>query len=419
MKRILFITVFAGMYLTANSQSQFLTNGNNAFIGVGGIAGIDATYGVTIRNSPSIANGVLISNASTAAATWRMALNTGVTGANNRDIAYRGSVVHSSPLSYSRAYGTYLTAGNATSGYNYGVFSYLSGSNNGTAIFGMSQAGANEQVIGGQFAGYFMGRSYFSERVGIGYTSPAYTLDVNGTIRCTTLTQTSDLRAKSNVQELGAKQKQIEMLRPVTYTMLPEDLEARYNLEYAKQDTGKVVTDYHTFMGLEDKSRDKDRKHIGFIAQEFREVFPELVYEDEKGMLSIDYVSLIPVLVGTIQEMSETIQTLSKRLEAIENTSKNVFMEQGDNGNNVSFTLFPNPTDGFVTVDYTLYVDAPISFEIYSMLGQRVKLIVPNQNKKAGSYSVQASVSDLGTGTFIVKATSGAQVESKQLIINR
>ena len=65
------------------------------------------------------------------------------------------------------------------------------------------------------------------------------------------------------------------------------------------------------YLGMGEK-RDVNRKHIGFIAQEVKQVYPELVYEDEKGMLGIDYVSLIPVLVETIQE-------LTKRLEAIEN----------------------------------------------------------------------------------------------------
>jgi len=35
-----------------------------------------------------------------------------------------------------------------------------------------------------------------------------------------------------------------------------------------------------------------------------------------------------------------------------------------------------------------------------------------------GTYSVQTSVADLGASTYIVKVTSGGQIESKQLIIN-
>ena len=85
---------------------------------------------------------------------------------------------------------------------------------------------------------------------------------------------------------------------------------------------------------------------------------------------------------------------------------------------NFSFSLFPNPTNSFVTVDYSLFIDAPIRIELYNTFGQRVKLIVPQQNQRAGQYSVQTSVSDLETEIYIVRAVSGNQVESKQLVIN-
>jgi len=52
------------------------------------------------------------------------------------------------------------------------------------------------------------------------------------------------------------------------------------------------------------------------------------------------------------------------------------------------------------------------------MFGQRVKLIMPKQNQKAGAYSIQTSVAGLVAGTYIVKVTSGNQVESKQLAVN-
>ena len=94
-------------------------------------------------------------------------------------------------------------------------------------------------------------------------------------------------------------------------------------------------------------------------------------------------------------------------------------IDENSNANNFSFYLFPNPTNGFVTVNYTMNVDAPISIELYNMSGQRLKSIVPKQNQKKGTYSVQTSVADLNAGAYIVKVTSGSQIESKQLIVNR
>lgn len=44
-----------------------------------------------------------------------------------------------------------------------------------------------------------------------------------------------------------------------------------------------------------------DRQHYGLIAQELREVMPELVFENQKGYLAIDYVQLITVLIAALK----------------------------------------------------------------------------------------------------------------------
>ena len=113
---------------------------------------------------------------------------------------------------------------------------------------------------------------------------------------------------------------------------------------------------------------------------------------------------------------------LSARLDKMTNAPKNPnvgIFDESETAKNFSFSLFPNPTSGFVTIDYTLHVDAPICIELFNMFGQRLKMIVPQQDQKVGTYSVQISVSDLGIGAYIVKVTSGNQVASKQLVVNQ
>jgi len=83
------------------------------------------------------------------------------------------------------------------------------------------------------------------------------------------------------------------------------------------------------------------------------------------------------------------------------------------------FSITPNPANEFITVDYNLYIDTSISIELFDMSGQKIKTILPKQNLKSGLYSKQTSVSDLITGTYLVKVTTENQTESKQLIINQ
>jgi len=95
---------------------------------------------------------------------------------------------------YGHAYNTgdYVNYGGyflAAGGYGWGVYGEASGSN-GRGVYGRASdtSGINYAIYGGTsssngYAGYFEGgKNYFEGNVGIGTTSPAETLDVNGAI---------------------------------------------------------------------------------------------------------------------------------------------------------------------------------------------------------------------------------------------
>jgi hypothetical protein len=64
---------------------------------------------------------------------------------------------------------------------------------------------------------------------------------------------------------------------------------------------------------------DRDTK-IGFLAQELRQVIPEVVVGDEtKETLAVNYTELIPVLVRAIQQQQEQIEILKKKIVVLEN----------------------------------------------------------------------------------------------------
>lgn len=52
-----------------------------------------------------------------------------------------------------------------------------------------------------------------------------------------------------------------------------------------------------------------DNRHVnaGIIAQQLQQVLPELVREDEQGLLSVNYIGLIPYLVKAIQELRSAV----------------------------------------------------------------------------------------------------------------
>ena len=58
------------------------------------------------------------------------------------------------------------------------------------------------------------------------------------------------------------------------------------------------------------KSDTKNKENLGLIAQEIKEVFPQIVDERKDGYLGVRYTELIPVLVSAIQELKQEIDTL-------------------------------------------------------------------------------------------------------------
>ena len=65
------------------------------------------------------------------------------------------------------------------------------------------------------------------------------------------------------------------------------------------------------------KNTENQHKSIGFIAQELETIFPELVFDDEKGMKSVNYDGVIPILVNSIKEQQQKIDKLESEIEEI------------------------------------------------------------------------------------------------------
>ena len=89
----------------------------------------------------------------------------------------QGSASASSPSSGGRAYGVYGQAADATPGANYGVFGRLYGSNDGTAILGIDDVNfsdLNAVLLTDTWAGYFIGNTHVTNKVGIGCTNLNY-----------------------------------------------------------------------------------------------------------------------------------------------------------------------------------------------------------------------------------------------------
>ena len=92
----------------------------------------------------------------------------------------------------------------------------------------------------------------------------------------------SDARLKSNIVSLGSTLSRLLLIDGKTYTM--------------KKD---------------------GKQKIGVLAQDIREVFPELVSEDENEMLAVNYQGLVPVLINALKEQDDKISRLENLVEKL------------------------------------------------------------------------------------------------------
>jgi hypothetical protein len=63
-------------------------------------------------------------------------------------------------------------------------------------------------------------------------------------------------------------------------------------------------------------TEDKTKK-IGVIAQEIQKILPEVVQEQEDGMLGVSYGNIVGVLIEAIKEQQSVIETLEAKMDIL------------------------------------------------------------------------------------------------------
>lgn len=215
-------------------------------------------------------------------------------GSNNYYYGVGGYAFSSSPLAIGRAYGIYGMAGNASNGYNYAVYGYLYGSNGGAAIYGTTNGDVG---ISGKYAGYFRGN-----------------VRCENTIYAASFQTQSDEKFKTNISDIDEKNLSERFLKinPKIYYL--KNLEI---LQKSKDSTS--VTKLYL-----ESDQILSKPKYGVIAQELIEIFPELVYEDNDGNLSIEYNGFIPLMIKIIQNQEEKIKYFEDIINVLQKEVENL-----------------------------------------------------------------------------------------------
>ena len=110
-------------------------------------------------------------------------------------------------------------------------------------------------------------------------TTLSYKLDVDGSIRATgTVFQSSDERLKENI----------------------------YTIDNALDRVDAIDGVYFDW-------KESGERKLGVIAQQVQKVLPEVVSEDKKGYLNVDYSGIVPVLLEAIKELESRVKELESK----------------------------------------------------------------------------------------------------------
>ena len=357
--------------LTCSAQIQVTSDGS---VGIGGY--IDPYNKITI----------------VADSTHKVGIHSFIENTNeNLQIAMYGDALNSNSLNTGRTYGIYGIAGNRTSGYNYGVYGEIGGNNHGAGIFGTNTDIVPQ--INGKYAGYFYGNTY-----------------ITGTLIVGHVTSVSDARYKSNIQQINSSAlSKIATLNPVQYTMLSGDAIAFANTE--QSDTCSM-----TMTTSNEDLHNANKIHYGLLAQEVKELYPELVHEDAAGVMSINYIELIPLLIHAVQDLSEQVSMLTSV-----STRKLVSKQPNSNTETVGATLYqnnPNPFTEKTIISYIVPNEAQqASIYLYDMTGVQLHKY---DISVYGEGEITISANELYAGTFLYSlVVDGKLIDTKQMIITQ
>ena len=225
---------------------------------------------------------------------------------------------------------TGTTADTGTSGGSRGLTLQTGGGTSCPLYFGSETNSAQKSMYMTGYWIYLRGhqnegiRFVFSQGSGNAPRSDQYQFKYNQATRPTgntTWDGFSDRRAKENVQDVTSALDTIGRLRPVTFDWTNDyaDRMNMFNLD---------KTDPRSYMwtSVKENGYDETRKNnnVGFIAQEFEEVFPKDITETEMELgdetitdfKTVNFDSLVPMLTKAVQELKAENDSLRARLDA-------------------------------------------------------------------------------------------------------
>lgn len=200
---------------------------------------------------------------------------------------------------------------------------------------------------------------------------------------------TSDSRLKTDIATIAPERAEdLSQLNPVSY-------------RYRNADNGNGINGAEPADGI----------RFGLLAQDVKELYPELVKEDEEGNLSVDYIGLIPLMLAKIN-------TLQSQLDAMNGARLAPASVNGIEGT-MTYRLYqnnPNPFKSSTVIACDLpETAADATIRVYDLQGQQITVLPVRER---GHVAVTLDGGSLHPGMYIYALIAdGREIDSRRMII--
>jgi len=235
--------------------------------------------------------------------------------------------------------------------------------------------------------------------------SSGWRLDVNGSIRCSGTVTWSDSSYKSNINSIATASNLFYKLNGVSYSLK----NSNGSLDEIQTETLNKNKPFGT------PAQADQRLHYGFIAQDVKKLFPELVYEDNSGLLGIDYIGFIPMIVEELKTHKLLIDSLRKEINLLRQSAN---MEPVANSGEELFQNFPNPFNENTTIKFKLSENTKAAnLFLYDLQGNQIKSFIINDR---GESSIIIKGSELRAGLYLYSLVAdGKLIGTKQMVLTK
>lgn len=259
-------------------------------------------------------------------------------------------------------------AGNGENGYNYGVSGLLEGGRNGAGIFGSVSGNGHSKCINGRYAGYFLGPVYVEGEL--------YQYYYN-------FFKWANESFMPNRQPMGSVLNRVKSITPLVFKF-PSSTDSTFALS----------------------------------AQNLDSIFPGMVSSNGEY---VDYLEMIPVLIRTIQEMQQEIETLQALVPGAARSDETLSTSAASRQQSMYkeaalYQNTPNPFSERTTIRFTLPENVQNSYIcIFNMNGKLQKKIPVNSSMD----SIIISSYELSPGMYLYSLIIGGQeIDTKKMIIS-